>query len=140
MLQQTPTPWATPTDVRNAWLLDAELTLSDETMKVWIQRAQDDLVSRKTSLVSEVAASSELARQARDVVVSMVTRVFANPEGLRSSMGATGPFTEQVMFAGENPGELMPTRAELARLGILERPTRRQRAFSVRTAPPRVGW
>lgn len=126
------TPWATPSDLKNAWLLDLEIPYSDETIAVWLQRAQDDLVGRKPSLVAEVATSERVARLARDVVVSMVSRVFTNPEGLRSSMGVTGPLTEQVMFAGANPGELIPTKAELDRLGILDRKRRRQRAFTIR--------
>lgn len=134
---ETP-PWADPQTVIDGWLLDADLLPTEKQIRIWIRRAQtliEDtrraVAPRSTSIAQRIETDRELAQTVSDVVVAMVERVFANPEGVRSAMDVTGPLTGSVTYGGDNPGTLDVTAKEMRRLGISKR---RQRAFSVPTS------
>ena len=50
------------------------------------------------------------------MTVSMVMRVFRNPEGIRQANETTGPFTTSRTYGGDVPGGLHLTDEELASL------------------------
>jgi len=58
----------------------------------------------------------DLLDNVKDVVTSMVQRVFRNPEGVRTRQETTGPFSGSVTLGGDQPGELWITDDELSRL------------------------
>lgn len=128
-------PWAVPGDVRVAWLLDPGELPADEGIALWLGRAKRHVIGLDSGVVARISADPVLAESARDVVVAMVLRVFANPEGLRSYQESEGPMAEQVTYGGETPGQLFltPDEARLLRM----RPYRKQRVFSVPTVK---GW
>lgn len=123
--------WTTPDDVIDAWIGD---DAPDDVAKVqlYIDKAErelrhrvPDLQSRIDAEAEEVPPSTELIDTARDVVVAMVTRKFQNPSGTRqrNSTTTTGPFSETTSetTGGANPGALVPTDDELAKLlGVSE--------------------
>lgn len=112
--------WTTPTDVTAAWIGDG--TPSDTTLiQVWIDKAERALRRRVPDLQERIDAEAEadktdLLQAARDSVVSMVTRVFRNPEGIRQTNVTTGPFSGTKTYGGTTPGGLEPTDDELAGL------------------------
>lgn len=141
--------WTTPADVIDPWIgVDAPDDLVK--LQLWIDKAERELRRRVPDLQARidaeavlVPASVDLLETAKDVVVAMVTRKFQNPTGTRqrNATTTTGPFSETVSetVGGNNPGELVPSDDELAKLtGVAE-----SGAFSVdlipRTSPFYVG-
>lgn len=112
--------WATPQDVIDSWIGGGAPDDLDQ-VQLWLDRAErmvrakiPDLQGR---LDAEAEAPGELTATVRDVVVAMVTRVYRNPLGLRSTMDTSGPYTKQATFGGDTPGTLFLTDEELAQLG-----------------------
>lgn len=108
--------WTTADDVIGAWIGDdAPTDLS--LLGAWIDRAERLIRFRVPGIQARIDEPEEdLLENVRDVVVSMVTRKFRNPEGIRQNSVSTGPFTEQRTYGGDNPGELVLLDAELALL------------------------
>jgi len=118
--------WTTADDVINAWIGDDAPSDTDQ-IDLWIGKAEREIRSRIPDLQARIDAQAELLPpstalldDAIDVVVAMVTRVFRNPEGIRSrNTGVTtGPFSESgtVTYGGNTPGELALLDSELAKL------------------------
>ena len=113
--------WTTADEVVAAWIGDDAPT---DLAKVenWIGKAERLLRSKVPDLAGRVSADPvtepDLLSNAIDVVVSMVQRVFRNPEGVRQRQEGTGPFTGSVTYGGDQPGALWVTDAELAMLSL----------------------
>lgn len=111
--------WTTADEVVAAWIGDDAPTDSAK-VDLWIGRAERLLRSRVTGLAPRVAADPtvepDLLDNVKDVVTSMVQRVFRNPEGVRTRQETTGPFSGSVTLGGDQPGELWITDDELSRL------------------------
>lgn len=99
--------WVSPDDVLDAWIGEDRPTNS-ATLSKWIGRAERllrrEFPTLQTRLESEL--EPDLQDTIVDVVSSMVTRVFRNPQGLRQTQETTGQFTASMTFAGNNPGGL----------------------------------
>lgn len=104
--------WASPEDILDDWIGD-DLPDNPKLLERWISRAQR-LIRREFPAISERIAAGEpdLAENVRDVIVSMVTRVLRNPEGIRSRSETDGSFTGSITFGGDNPGGLVLTDEE----------------------------
>ena len=113
--------WTTAEEVVAAWIGDDAPT---DTAKVdnWIGKAERLLRSKvpdlATRILAEPVTEPDLLSNVMDVVVSMVQRVFRNPEGVRQRQEGTGPFTGSVTYGGDQPGALWVTDAELAMLSV----------------------
>lgn len=114
--------WTAPKDVTDAWIGEGAPT---DTVKIqkWIDKAErevrervPDLRDRIDAEAAETPSRTDLLETTKDVVVSMVTRVFRNPEGIRSVNEGTGPFTSSRTYGGDVPGGLGLTDKELAKL------------------------
>lgn len=127
--------WTTAAEVVAAWIGDdapADTALID----VWVGRAERLLRAKVSGLQlrldAEPVTEPDLLDNVKDVVTSMVQRVFRNPEGVRTRQESTGPFSGSVTLGGDQPGELWVTGDELARVS----PTGSNRgAFTVDTIP-----
>lgn len=114
--------WTAPSDVTDAWIGEGEPTDTTKIQK-WIDKAEReirfrvvDVQERIDAEAAETPARTDLIDTAKDVVVSMVTRVFRNPEGIRQVNETTGPFTSSRTYGGDVPGGLGITDDELAKL------------------------
>ncbi|MDQ5863059.1 MAG: hypothetical protein M3536_12435 [Actinomycetota bacterium] len=127
--------WTTATEVTAAWIgLDAPT--STALVDTWIGKAERLLRAKVPTLTTRLAVTPvtelDLLGNVKDVVTSMVQRVFRNPEGVRQRQEGTGPFTGSVTYGGDQPGALWVTDAELALIS----PTGSNRgAFTVDTIP-----
>ena len=130
--------WAVSADVTGAWI-GGDAPTDSAQVDAWIGKAERYLRKQVPDLQSRVDAEAELSTPstetldlARDVLVAMVTRVFRNPEGRRSTQTTTGPFSENITFGGDQPGGLTLTSEELSMLtGV----SAGQRAFSIDMMP-----
>lgn len=118
--------WTEPQDVLDAWIGEGAPT-DVTSIQNWIERAErlirrrvPDLQERIDAEAEENPPRTDLLDTARDVTVSMVIRVFRNPEGIRqtNSTTTTGPFSDTKMqtYGGEVPGGLGLTDDELGAL------------------------
>lgn len=115
-------PWTTPDDVLTSWIGEGAPSDRDK-IEAWIGKAEreikfrvPDIQARIDAEAAQEPAVTELLETAKDVVVSMVTRVFRNPEGIRQTNITTGPFTNSKTYGGDVPGGLGITEDELAKL------------------------
>ena len=127
--------WTTAAEVVAAWIGDDAPTDSVK-VDLWVGRAERMLRARVPGLTPRMVADPvlepDLVDNVKDVVTSMVQRVFRNPEGVRTRQETTGPFSGSVTLGGDQPGELWITDDELARVS----PTGSNRgAFTVDTIP-----
>ena len=113
--------WTTAADVVAVWIGDdapTDLALVDR----WVGRAERLLRAKVPGLALRVDADPvtepDLLDNVKDVVSSMVQRVFRNPEGVRTRQESTGPFGGSVTYGGDQPGALWVTDAELAMLTV----------------------
>lgn len=127
--------WTTAVEVVAAWIGDDAPTDSAK-VDLWIGRAERLLRSRVPGLalrvVADPATEPDLVENVKDVVTSMVQRVFRNPEGVRTRQETTGPFSGSVTLGGDQPGELWITDDELSRLLLSGT---RSGAFTIDTIP-----
>lgn len=114
--------WTAPSDVTDAWIGEGVPSGTTKIQK-WIDKAEReirfrvaDVQERIDAEAAETPARTDLLETAKDVVVSMVTRVFRNPEGIRQVNETTGPFTSSRTYGGDVPGGLGITDDELAKL------------------------
>jgi len=126
--------WTTATEVVDAWIGDdapADLAKVD----LWVGRAERLLRAKVPGLTLRIGADpaeSDLLDNVKDVVTSMVQRVFRNPEGVRTRQETTGPFSGSVTLGGDQPGELWVTDDELARVSLAGS---NRGAFTIDTIP-----
>lgn len=112
--------WATPSDVIDSWIGDDEPT-DESKIQLWIDRAERLIRSEMPNISDRIGSGEDpdLVDNVRDVIVSMVTRVFRNPFGYRSVTGTTtsGPHSdsESRTFGGDTPGtlEILDTERDL---------------------------
>lgn len=104
--------WVNPAEIIDSWV-GSGVPTDTEKLQVWIDRAErlvrrhiKDLQERIDAEADLDPPSTELLDTARDVVVTMVTEVFKNPEGRRSIQHSAGSFSESTTFGGDNPGKL----------------------------------
>lgn len=125
--------WTEPDDVTDAWIGEGA-PADNSQLQIWIDKAEREIRFRVPDIQARIAAEApltDLLETAQDVVVSMVTRVFRNPEGIRQRNTTTGPFTESATYGGDVPGGLGLTLDELAKLqGV-----RTRGAFTVSMIP-----
>lgn len=114
--------WTAPSDVTDAWIGEGAPTDTGK-IQTWIDKAEREIresvpgiQARIDAQELETPARTDLLETAKDVVVAMVTRVFRNPEGIRSINDATGPFTKSTTYGGDTPGGLTLTERELSKL------------------------
>lgn len=114
--------WTAPTDVADAWIGEGAPSDPAKVQK-WIDKAEREIRYRVPGIqaridaeAAEVPPRTDLKETAVDVVVSMVIRVFRNPEGIRQVNETTGPFTSSRTYGGDVPGGLGITDDELAKL------------------------
>ena len=114
--------WTTPSDVIDAWIGEGAPT---DTAKIqtWIDKAEreiryqvPDVQARIDAEGAEPTPRTDLLDTAVDVTVSIVTRVFRTPEGIRQTNVTTGPFTTSKTYGGDVPGGFGITDDELAKL------------------------
>lgn len=127
--------WTTAAEVVAAWIGDDAPT-DGALIGVWVGRAERLLRAKipglQARLDAEPVTESDLLDNVKDVVTSMVQRVFRNPQGVRTRQESTGPFSGSVTLGGDQPGELWVTGDELSRIS----PTGSNRgAFTVDTIP-----
>lgn len=129
--------WTVPADVVDAWIGD---DAPDDTAQIqlWLDKAEREIRFRVPDLQARIDAeaeedppSTDLLEAAKDVAVSMVMRVFRNPEGIRQRNTTTGPFTESATYGGDQPGGLSLTSDEFAKLQSVQS----SGAFSVNLVP-----
>lgn len=127
--------WTTAAEVVAVWIGDdapTDLTLVDR----WVGRAERLLRAKVPGLSARVDADPvvepDLLDNVKDVVSSMVQRVFRNPEGVRTRQETTGPFSGSVTLGGDQPGELWVTDDELSRITL---PGQSGAVFTVDTIP-----
>ena len=113
--------WTTADEVVASWIGD-DAPADLQKIEAWIGKAERLLRSKLPDLYGRVQADPvtepDLLSNVRDVVVTMVQRVFRNPEGLRTRQESTGPFGGSVTYGGDQPGALWATDAELAMLTV----------------------
>lgn len=113
--------WAEAADVIDSWI-GADAPTDAAKVDVWVGRAER-LIRREFPSIQDRIDGNEtdLAENVKDVIVSMVTRVFRNPHGYRSMSGqqTSGPFSgnDTITFGGDNPGALELLPSERALLG-----------------------
>lgn len=114
--------WVVPDDVTDAWIGPDAPTDQDQ-IELWIGKAEREVRFRVPDLMARLDAEAaldppvtDLLEATKDVVVAMVTRVFRNPEGVRTRNETTGPFSGSITYGGDTPGGLYLTEAELAKL------------------------
>jgi hypothetical protein len=118
--------WTTPDDVADSWI-GPDAPTDDVLLQKWIDRAErevryrvPDVQIRLDAEASLLPPATDLLDMTRDVVVAMVTRVFRNPEGIRTvnQASGTGPFSESKShtYGGDQPGGLAMTADEVAKL------------------------
>ena len=127
--------WTTAAEVVAAWIGDDAPT-DNALIGVWVGRAERLLRAKVPGLQLRLDADPvtelDLLDNVKDVVTSMVQRVFRNPEGVRTRQESTGPFSGSVTLGGDQPGELWVTDDELSRVS----PAGSNRgAFTVDTIP-----
>lgn len=109
--------WATAQDVLDDWI-GSDQPVNDATLARWVGRAERLLRHEFPTLQTRLDSGNEpdLLDSIRDVISAMVTRVFRNPEGIRSQSSGAGSYTESVTFGGAQPGGLFITDRERALL------------------------
>lgn len=111
--------WTTAAEVVAAWIGDDAPT-DTALINVWVGRAERLLRAKVPGLQLRLEADPvtelDLLDNVKDVVTSMVQRVFRNPEGVRTRQESTGPFSGSVTLGGDQPGELWVTDDELSRV------------------------
>lgn len=130
--------WTTDAEVINSWIGDGAPT-NTVLVNTWIGRVErmirsnvPDLQARLDVEAALVTPSTELLDVTRDIVVAVVSRIFRNPEGVRTRQESTGPLAGSVTYGGTEPGGLSLTGDELA---SLRGSSSGQRAFSVDLMP-----
>lgn len=112
--------WTAPSDVTNAWIGEGAPTDAGK-IQTWIDKAEREIRDSVPGIqaridAQELESRTDLLETVKDVVVAMVTRVFRNPEGIRSINDGTGPFTNSITYGGDTPGGLTLTERELSKL------------------------
>lgn len=124
--------WATSQDVIDSWIGE-DVPDDADLVQTWVDKAEREIRFRVPDLAARIEAETgtDLRDAAVDVVVSMVSRVFRNPRGIRQTNITTGPYTGSETYGGDVPGGLGITDDELEKL----RGVRSTGAFTVDMIP-----
>lgn len=129
--------WTAPGDVTGAWI-GSDAPTDANLIQKWIDKAEREIRYRVPDIQTRIDAEgalvppvTDLLELAKDVTVTMVTRVFRNPEGIRQISEGTGPFTESRTYGGDLPGGLGLTDDEVKKLA-----GKRGGAFEIDLAGP----
>jgi len=121
MTDPTPEPWADPEDVIDSWI-GPNRPDDEDLVALWIAKAEREVRRQVPDIVTRLEADPvdepDLRENLRDVLVSMVQRVFRNPEMIRQVNETTGPFSESRTYGGDLPGGLGLTADELDKLRL----------------------
>lgn len=81
--------WTAPGDVTGAWI-GSDAPTDANLIQKWIDKAEREIRYRVPDIQTRIDAEgalvppvTDLLELAKDVTVTMVTRVFRNPEGIR---------------------------------------------------------
>lgn len=109
--------WTTAAEVIDAWIGDDAPTDTNK-VGIWIAKAEREVRVQISDILDRIADDStgDLLANTKDVVISMVQRVFRNPEGVRQVSEGTGPFSGSKTYGGNHPGALYLTDEELQKL------------------------
>ena len=124
--------WTEAADVVARWVGDDRPTDLD-AVSVQIADAEAMIVAALPEVADRIDAEVLDVADVVRVVSRMVIRVLRNPHGFRQRTETTGPFAQSSTFAGNRPGELELTDADIADLGF-DLPKRQGRAFSIITS------
>lgn len=108
--------WAEPGDLIAAWI-GGGAPEDESQIALWLARAERKVRAAVPDLQARLDAEADeerddLAETVRDVVVSMATRVFRNPRGIRQTQESGGPFQGSITYGGDHPGDLYITEDE----------------------------
>lgn len=126
--------WTAPADVLASWIgEDAPDSVEEQAViEVWLGRAERFLRREVSDLQERIDAGEvDLLETAKDVVVSMVIRLFRNPDGARTRQETAGSYSGMVSYAGETPGQLYIEARELASLTMGTRGTAKVNSFTM---------
>lgn len=107
--------WASAEDLINSWIGPGAPDEDEaDRIDLWLGRAERKVRAAIPDLQDRLDAEAEagatdLLETVRDVVVSMVTRVFRNPRGIRQAQESGGPFQGSITYGGDHPGDLYIT-------------------------------
>lgn len=131
--------WATPEDVTGRWI-GGEIPATTAQITRLLEDVEDTILSEFADMPTRIARaegsdtttgpSVPKARVAK-IAARVVIRHLRNPEGQRSRMDVGGPFTQNVVFGGDEPGSLDLTDEDRAELGG----TRTGGAFTIDSGP-----
>lgn len=113
--------WVTAEQFQNDWI-GYDVPADVDKITAWLGKAERMVSQRVPDIVERLASGEpDLQENIADVVIAMVTRVFRNPEGMRSINSNTGPLTESVTYGGDNPGvlEILPAEMSLLTRGLV---------------------
>jgi hypothetical protein len=101
-----------------AWTIGDDAPTDTALVDVWVGKAERLLRHKVPDLQSRIDGGLEpdLLGNVKDVVTSMVQRVFRNPMGVRTVQESTGPLGGSVTYGGDQPGALWVTDTEFAML------------------------
>lgn len=125
------TPLATPADIRNRWLLSTPLNPTDVQLKSLIEDVEDAIAAHFPHIRTWIANEEIPQKRVTRVVVRIATRYLKNPEGVRQRAETQGPFTGTVTMAGDHPGEIYLTDADIHDLTPPSMAKDRGRAFTI---------
>lgn len=137
------TPWTVAADVTGRWIGEKAIPADTEKINLLIADAEDTVLREFPDMqarIDRAAGTDETVGVAvpvvrvKKVVSRMVIRHLRNPEGTRSRMEIGGPFTENVTFGGDEPGEMHLTEEDLRDLGG----GGTSAAFTIDQMPPRI--
>ncbi len=126
--------WTEPSDVIDRWL-NGEIPATDAQIETFLGDAEDTILREYPDIPDRLAATPATITLVRikKVAARMVIRYLRNPEGLRTFVETTGPFTENATVAVGRPGEIYLTDEDRADLATPE--AHSGRAFQVDMTP-----
>ena len=121
-------PWTVPADVHARWVGE-EIPADDDLIEALIGDIEDLILSEFPDIHTRVATGEITPRRVTFTTVMIIHRHLRNPEGIRSTSEANGPYTDSRTYGGDEPGALALTDDDRRRL--LGRRAG-QRAFTIR--------
>jgi hypothetical protein len=123
--------WVDAQRFQNEWI-GYDAPTDQDKITAWLGKAERMIRLRVPGIQQRIdSGEPDLADNVADVVIAMVTRVFRNPEGMRSTNSTTGALSESITYGGDNPGTLEILPSELAMLTGGTQGTHRAGALSM---------
>lgn len=129
--------WTQPSDVTDRWV-GPDAPDNEQLLDTLIVDVERDLVRRAPDLQDRLADPDDTLEAADvvKVVARIIIRHLRNPDGTRQVTETAGPYAQNRTFAGDDPGALEVTDADLEQLGY---PTG-QRAFTIAPGTQETAW